>query len=1062
MRRLPGLLLLLAGFLLLPSLAHAQATLAGTVRDASGAVLPGATVEASSPALIEKVRSAISDGTGQYRITELPPGTYDLTFTLSGFSPVKREGLTVSGSGVIPVNADLRVGTVQETVTVTGDAPLVDTQTVRREMVIKADTLATLPATRGYGSVIAAVPALTIGGVAGAGATSSLNTPDMVFFTAHGGDSGEGRILTNGLTLSAPFGGGGVSTLTYDITNAAEMQVLISGGLGEAETGGPSINMVPKSGGNTFSGSAFYSTSGDWASSNNVDDALKAVGIANPPTLRKNWDGSGSLGGPIRKDRLWFYGNIRKWSNAAVRDGIIANKYAGDPTHWDYAPDTSLEPRDVDGRKIYSIRLTGQATQKNRLTFYQEYQRRCSGSSLTQGADACRTPGSDWVGEGRQFGPSTGSPESWPGYHNFPYNVTQATWSSPLNNKTLLEAGFSRFHYGYARFGMAPPDGLTSTIPVTEQSGIYGRPNLTYRGIFDPLDFAWNNNNATPYNWRAAMSYVTGAHNVKVGYQGSYFESYNGRLANSSQLRYTFNSSLNADGSVKLNPISVSYYLTPQWDQTDRTETTALYAQDQWTRGRLTLQGGIRYDRAWSWAPSEGNGTTLTSKFNPSPISFPRTVSVSGYNDITPRMGVAYDVFGNGKTALKVNLGKYVQAATADSIYTANNPAARIVTKIGVGGPARAWTDSNHNFVVDCNLLSPAAQNGSATGGDICGPLVGSNVNFGNANPNTTTVNPDILNGWNVRPHDWQFGVSVQQQVAPRISVEVAYNRRWWGNFFVTDNLLTTAADYQTFDLAIPQHDNLPNGGGTASYYAITQAASLLGAQSYETSASDYGKDTAYWQGVDFTGTVRLAQGLNVQAGTSTGRGVRDDCEVTAKLPELLLGSAVAGGEQVGSCHVAEAWVTSFRGLASYTVPKVDVLVSTSFRSLVTQPGTGVGTSGASLTANYVVPNTVIQQALGRLPAGALATGTTSADLLTPGELFTLKRMNLVDMRFAKIVRFDKRRADIGIDLYNIFNSNVPIAYQTTYEYRTNGASWLTPTSIASPRLARLSVTLNF
>jgi hypothetical protein len=1053
MRRLPGLLLLLAGFVLLPATAHAQATVAGTVRDASGAVLPGVTVEASSPALIEKMRTVVSDGSGQYRITELPPGTYQLSFMLNGFSPAKREGLTVSGSGVIPVNVELRVGSVQETVTVSGDAPLVDTQTVRREVVIKSDTLNTLPATRGYGSVIAAVPALTIGGVAGAGATSSLNTPDMVFFTAHGGDSGEGRILTNGLTLAAPFGGGGTSTLTYDIANAEEMQVLVSGGLGEAETGGPSINMVPKSGGNTFKGSAFYSTSGDWAASNNVDAALEAVGIADPPTLRKNWDASASLGGPIKKDRLWFYGTIRQWSNAAVRDGIVANRFAGDPSHWDYAPDDSLEPRDVDGRKIYSIRLTGQATQKNRLTFYEEYQRRCSGSSLTTSADACRTAGNGWVGEGRQFGPSTGSPESWPGYHNFPYHVTQATWSSPVSSRTLLEAGFSRFHYGYARFGMAPPDGLTSLIPVTEQTGIYGRPNLTYRGVFDPLDFAWNNNNATPYNWRAAVSYVTGAHSMKAGYTGAYFESYNGRIANSTQLRYTF---------VNGIPNSVSYYLAPQWDQTDRTETTAFYAQDQWTHGRLTLQGAVRYDRAWSWAPAEGNGTQLTSAFNPSPISFERTVSVRGYNDITPRMGLAYDLFGNGRTAVKVNVGKYVQAATADGIYTSNNPAARIVTKIGVGGPARSWNDVDRDHVVDCNLLSPAAQNNSATGGDVCGALVGGNLNFGNANPNTTTVNPEILGGWGVRPYDWQFGMSLQHQLVPRVSVEVAYNRRWWGNFFVTDNTVTTAADYDTFSVPIPQHDNLPNGGGTATYYAITQAAAARGAQSFMTSAGDFGDQRAYWQGVDVTGNVRLVQGLTVQAGTSTGRGVRDNCEITAKLPEVLLGSGVAGGEQVDSCHVTEAWVTSFRGLASYTVPKVDVLVSASMRSLVTQPGTGVGTSGASLAANYQVPNSVIQQALGRLPAGASAAQLTTVNLLHPGQLFTISRMNLVDMRFAKIVRFGGRRADIGIDLYNIFNSNVPVAYQQTYEYRTNGAAWLTPTSIAAPRLARVALTLNF
>src|SRR3954471_20193541 len=382
MRQVWRTLLVLACVVLCPALARAQSSVAGIVRDASGAVLPGVTVEVTSPALIEKTRTSTTDGSGQYRITDLPPGTYSITFSLSGFTTVKREAVSVSGSGVVPVNIELRVGNLTETITVTGEAPLVDTQSTRRETVIKADTLSTLPATRGYGSIIATVPALSIGGVAGAGASTAPTTPDMMFFTAHGGDSGEGRILQNGLTLAAPFGGGGTSTLTYDTANADEMQVLVSGGLGEAETGGPSINMVPKSGGNRFAGSAFYSTSGDWASSDNIDADLQAVGISQPPTLRKNWDASGSLGGPIKKDRLWFFGSVRNWGNAAVQDGVPVNKYAGDPAHWDFAPDTTIEPRNADGRKIYNLRLTGQATQKNRVQFYMEHQKRCSGSSL--------------------------------------------------------------------------------------------------------------------------------------------------------------------------------------------------------------------------------------------------------------------------------------------------------------------------------------------------------------------------------------------------------------------------------------------------------------------------------------------------------------------------------------------------------------------------------------------------------------------------------------------------------------------------------------------------------
>jgi hypothetical protein len=140
----------------------------------------------------------------------------------------------------------------------------------------------------------------------------------------------------------------------------------------------------------------------------------------------------------------------------------------------------------------------------------------------------------------------------------------------------------------------------------------------------------------------------------------------------------------------------------------------------------------------------------------------------------------------------------------------------------------------------------------------------------------------------------------------------------------------------------------------------------------------------------------------------------------------------------------------------------VAVLASASMRSISTTPGGGVATNGLSLAANYVVPNAVIQGSLGRLPANALATQTTTVSLLAPGQLYSLERVNLVDMRFAKIFRFGGRRTDVGIDLYNLLNSNVTTSYQQTYEYRTNGAAWLTPMGIAAPRLARLHVTLNF
>ena len=1045
MRRMRGVWSSVVGCsLLLPALASAQATVAGVVRDNTGAVLPGVTVEATSPVLIERARSAVSDGAGQYRITDLAPGTYSLTFTLSGFTVVRREGVEVRGSGVVPISAELRIGTLEETITVTGETPLVDTQTTRRETVLTAETLSVLPDTRSYGALLSAVPGMMTNNTS----LGAMTNPFMTMFTANGGRANEGRMTIDGLPVAASFNGGGVSTFIYDVANADELQVLVSGGLGEAAAGGPLVNLVPRSGGNTFRGSGFYSGAGSWSQSNNIDERLNAIGITEPPTLVRNYDVSGTIGGPIKRDRLWFFGNIRDFGNATIVEGAFGNRYAGDPNRWDYARDEAVQTRSADRRDILSVRLTAQLSERHRVSFSHEYQHRCSGSTVSQSGEGCRSAESGWIG----LGSLTASPETWPGYHDFPYHVTQGTWSSPLSSRVLLEAGISRFQYLWAGFGQAPPDGLADVIPVTERAAIDGhRANFTYRGMFDPLGFGWADNDASPTNWRASMAYVTGSHNLKVGYQGSYQKSLQGRDANTTLMRYTFNNRV---------PESVSYYIAPRWEQNDRTASTAVYLQDQWTMGRLTLQGAVRYDRAWSWAPAEHNGTSLTSPFLSSPIEFGRTASVDAYNDLTTRLGGAWDVFGTGKTAIKVNIGKYLQNATNDENYWANNPSRRIVTAIGTGGvPARGWQDGNGNFIVDCDLSNPAEQNSLGTGGDRCAALGGNQLNFGNLNPNLTLVNPDILHGWGVRPSDWQFGASIQQELLPRLSVDASYNRRSFGNFFVVDNQLVGPDDYEPWRYIAPQHPQLPDGGGyPVTVYSITRAAALRGARNYQTFETDFGSArTQYWHGVNLTVNARPRNGLTFQGGTSTGRGVRDTCATRVEIDS----------PDPRGCHVTEPWMTSVRGLAAYNVPKVDVLVSAQFRSLNPANTVGMGsasaTNGSSLNANTQVPNRVVAQALGRTPGTTLITQTTTVNLLTDGELYPDERVHQVDMRFAKILRFRDRRLDVGIDLYNLFNTNQATGFDQSFDYGVaDGGEWLQPTSIVSPRFARFNLTLSF
>ena len=1027
----------LVGLHLTSAAAFGQATIAGVVRDTSGAVLPGVNVEATSPALTEKIRSAVTDGTGQYRIVTLPPGEYVLTFALTGFTTVKRDNVIVSGSGVIPINVELRLGSLQETITVSGASPVVDTQTTRRETVINSETINSLPITRNYGGVLYATPGLVVQ----PGVNANALMPSMALFSAHGGISTEGRVFVDGVSVNGPFGQNSVTQFAFDVGNAQEMQVMVGGGLGESETGGPVANIIPRSGGNTFSGSAFFSGTQSSLQSDNVTDDLRARGIPTAPTVRKNWDGSGALGGPILRDRFWFFGNVRTIGIAqVVAAGMAPNLNLGDATKWLYAPTPGVETRFTESKLDVSMRLTGQVTQKNRVTFSYQPQYRCLGSTLTTSADGCRVRGDDWIGA--PFGAETIAPEAGPGYQDGPVSLTQATWTSPLSSNYLVDAAVSRFWYGIIGSGHMPPDSPMGLVGVQETSAIYGRANSLYRA-----PYGWGEYDTISWNWRAAWSYVTGGHSAKLGYQGTVMKYDWESLTNPSLMRYTFTNGV---------PNSVNYTLSQQWDNANRAVAHSIYLQDQWTRGRMTLQGALRYDRVTSWAPEGGNGTDQTTRFNPSPIRFPRQDSVTGFNDVTPRLGVAYDLFGNGKTAVKFSVGKYLSAATADGIYSSQNQGLNFVRTAN-----RAWTDSNGNYVVDCNLLSPAAQNTSATGGDVCGALTGANLNFGNTDPNTTRVDPAILSGWGVRPYNWRYGASIQHEVRPGVSVDVGYNRRNWGNFFVTYNELVGPADYDVWTVPVPNHPELPNAGGTASFVAITPAAAARGSRSFMTNEETVAGETrtAYWHGVDVNATARLASRLTVQMGTSTGRGVRNTCALWEARPQLSISGTTA--QRLDACDVTEPWLTAVRGLASYSIPKIDVLASTTIRSTRTTASENAS-NGTSLNGNYQIPNTVVQTLLGRLPAGASAAQNTTVNLLAPSELYPLERRTEVDIRLAKILRFDRRRLDVGFDLYNLFNANTTTTYEQTFLYSNSGATWLRPTAILNPRLARFNATLSF
>jgi hypothetical protein len=618
----------------------------------------------------------------------------------------------------------------------------------------------------------------------------------------------------------------------------------------------------------------------------------------------------------------------------------------------------------------------------------------------------------------------------------------QASYSAPWSSRILVEAGFSSF---WTEWGDIRPAGAAvDQIAVTEQTSSAGTQtpasNYIYHGW--PATGGTMQQNA---QYRATFSYVTGAHSFKTGYQGAYMSAKTPTFIGQ-QISYRFNNRVPNQLTQRVGPTLTS----------NRTVPDAFFAQDTWTRSRLTLQGGLRYEHVRSFFP-EGQGIIEAHRFGPA-FTFPRSEGVRGLNDITPRMGASYDLFGNGKTAIKVSLSKYLQAAYNGDTYTISNPAVTLQPTT-----SRSWSDTtglgiNNDFVAQCDFLNPLA-NGE------CGAWT--NLNWGKLVP-TTTVNPDVLEGWGKRNSDWQFSAGVQHELLPRVSLDVSYSRRWWGNFFVTHNRALTPTDYDEVTLTAPLDSRLPGGGGYPVSFLVRNNNSVLGVQdSYYTSTSDFGDETHYWQGVDVTINARLASGLQFQGGTSTGRGVNDTCDVLIgrfgrpMTPSTATLAATGVVEGQPDCSATEPWLTTFRGLASYTIPKADVLVSAIVRSQPNvQPGADVATNGASRAANYLMSTTQFQTATGRSLRSGVTTETVN--LLLPGQLYG-ERVNNLDMRVAKIVRIKGTRANIGVDFYNLTNANTHSTVDATYSADPTLASrWLRPTAVLQPRFVRFNVQVDF
>ena len=961
------------------ALGQGTAAISGIVRDPSGAVLPGVTVEAASPVLIEKVRTATTDGSGQYKIVSLPPGVYAVTFTLTGFASTKREGVELTTGFTATINGDLKVGGVEESITVSGDSPIVDVQNVKRQVVMTRDVVDALPTGKTAVEIATLIPGVQLMNGTGAGAAStgmggSLGMDQFATLQAHGGRAADTRLEVNGVNINIFGQRQDSSYANFQDGNVQEYSFEISAHSAESETGGVRVNLIPKDGGNAFHGQFFSNYAGkNLLPSQNMTDALRATGLRDPDRTQSIYTINPSIGGPVLRDKVWFYGGYSRMYNERLKAGTYFNT---DLAAWRPVFDVNRQATAIEKTHDTNIRLTWQASAKNKISFYYDYNALCQCPYLI---------GATYVGinapEGATLAPRTAQ-------------LPQVAWTAPITSRLLIEAGatFPRYTKGHDFY--VTPVAARITEASTGVSFRAANPSLFFSDI-----------NKTPV-LKSSVSYVTGTHAFKTGASL--------RRANAEQFYEVFQDITYS--TLNYRPTSVSYQATPYYPKANET-VFGMFVQDQWALDRFTVNAGLRYDYYRQGYPDIHLPAT---KYVLTARDFPAATLVS-WKDLSPRLGVAYNVFGNGKTALKASLSRYnVQALFLND----QNPARANVTM------TRQWTDPNGDFIVQGDPFNPDLN-------DELGPSL--NRNFGKPIiPNN--FDPDYAFGYGVRPFNWEGSVSLQHEILPRVSVNAAYFRRWYGNFQVTDNILVGPSDFTTYSVTAPNDARLPNGGNykIAGLYDVNQ--NKVGqTQTITTSSDKYGKQVEHWSGVDLSAQARLRGGVNLQGGVSTGRTLTDNCEILAKLPENV------GSTSTQFCRTETPWLTQVKFGGSYLLPW-GVQVSGTLQSF----------QGPILNANATFTNAQIAPSLER----NLSTGTTAAvALVQPNTLFG-KRLNQVDMRFAKLFKLDTRTIKGMVDVFNLGNLNTVTAINQTYG--TTGASWQVPTAISLARLVKVGVQIDF
>ena len=785
-----------AGVVLLPATASAQSAITGLVRDSSGGVLPGVSVEASSPALIERVRAVVTDAQGRYAIVDLRPGIYKVTFTIQGFSTFVADAIDLPSNFTATVNTDLRVGTVEESVTVSGQSPVVDVQNAQRTTILSRQLLDAVPVPRMY----QAEGALAVGTRQSdqnvGGARSAVN-PRL---TAHMSVTKDTTIDVDGMKMNTLVGGGDSHPDHNDaMTQEVTVQTAALGA--EVSAGGPHLNLIPREGGNTISGATYFGYTDGSFQTNNLTKDLLDRGLRTPDAVDMIYDVNASVGGPIKRDKLWFFGSHRNVGN----NNIVANSQY---------PDGS--PGIYDQRvRNYTLRLTWQINEKNKLTAYDDYQTKYVGHLFTSGAEV-------------QFASARRPPV---------IKYTDAVkWTSTVSNKLVFDAGFGTSVNAY-REGYQPG---VKKDPFTPE----------WYASASRVDIVRNTTTtAAPpelgtYNFRymlvSTMTYVTGSHAVKAGLQWHIGQNWINRDANADLVqRYR-------DGA----PDSVIVYNTTTGLYDLMKADLGLYVQDSWTMKRLTINPGLRWEYFNSAIQAKA---APAGRFVPA-RSFAEIPNVPNWKNLAPRLGLVYDLTGDAKTALKGSINKYNRAYTTDF--------ANRYDPLSLQSDTRNWSDCDYvPGTSTCSTLALATNRDGIAQDNEIGPT--NNRNLGILL--TRRPDPNLK-----RPYDIEYTLGVTRQIVPGLSVTGAWYRRDTYDLEQQINTLAATSDYAAFSVPSPLN------GEPVTIYNLNRAKQGL-VDLLDTTASDGSKARVNYNGLEVSFTARMPR-TNLFGGWSADRLVNVAC----------------------------------------------------------------------------------------------------------------------------------------------------------------------------------------